>query len=182
MKRAALFHMRNYLTVIIAIFALSLFCSCTKSDNDQYSAAASNAAASIRFDLTNGANLETNGQLLSNIDRFTSAIKSDVSKELAVETAKAGQYLLQLHEEGHLPGILEDEHGQFACDIVPVIVSNKLVEITFPMVRTFRLVKNGESSTNNYILIKPTKNSEWILKKAWETDSNGQLVQEWPVQ
>ena len=98
-----------------------------------------------------------------------------------METAQAGQFLLQLHESDHLPGVSKDEHGQLTTDIVPVLVSNKLIDITYPMKRIFHLVINEETATNNYMLMKPAKDAEWKLEKAWQTDSQGRITEEWSV-
>jgi hypothetical protein len=131
--------------------------------------------------ITNGVSLQTNSQLLDFADKMTETLKSDITKELSIGNAQAGQFLLQLLKNNSLPGVSKDEHGELTTEIVPVVVSNKLVEISYPMERTLHLVKNGENSTNNYLLVKSAKDLEWKLQKAWLTDSNGQTVQEWPV-
>jgi hypothetical protein len=111
-------------------------------------------------------------------------ISSLKTNSIFLETDAAGKKLMQLHEDGHLPINPKDEHGDvtITCDTGPMIRSNELVEIAYPTKRTFHIVKVGETSTNNYILVKSSKDSEWELKKAWETDSNGQVIKEWPVQ
>jgi hypothetical protein len=163
-----------------------IFCSCKKSPDKEYSTWAGKADQVLRttvtnWAITNGVSLQTNSQVLDLADKMTEALKSDVAKKLSIGNAQAGQFLLQLLKNDRLPGISKDEHVQLTTDIVPIMISNKLVEISYPMERTLRLVKNGETSSNNYTLVKQTNDSEWKLQKAWLTDSNGQIIQEWPV-
>ena len=87
--------------------------------------------------------------------------------------AKAGMdYLFHLRLEGRLPGITTTEHGNAS-------ISGGLSR--YPYSLTMRFNKQGEASTNNYTILQLKKDSPWQLKRAWQTDSNGQIIQEWPV-
>jgi hypothetical protein len=172
--------------IVTTVLTLLIFCSCKKSPDKEYSKWAGKADQVWRttvtnWAITNGVSLQTNSQVLDFADKMTEALKSDVAKELAIGNAQAGQFLLKLLKNDQLPGVSKDEHGQLTTDQVPVVVSNKLVEISYPMERTLHLVKNGENFTNNYTVVKLAKDLEWTLQKAWLTDSNGQTIQEWPV-
>jgi len=172
----------RYAVVFGASLVLMVCCSCKKSKNEEISSAANNAAASVRYALTNGVDLETSTQRLAQADEAAMATKTAVTNEVFVETGEAGLVLKQLHELGRLPGDSKDEHGKLTSDDLQLVVSDKAVAMVYPATRTFHLVKVGETSTNNYTLMKQSKDAEWKLQKAWLTDSNGQIIQEWPVQ
>lgn len=85
---------------------------------------------------------------------------------------KAGRdYLSQLRREGRLPGHTTNDHG---------IVSISGTILFYPYSLTVRF-KEGEASTNSYTIVQINKNSPWQLKRAWQTDSNDQITQEWAV-
>jgi hypothetical protein len=165
----------NLFLVTIVLIPLIL-CSCKKSNErrsleQQYDLLASNAVGTLGSAITNWAtsnqvNLETNAEVLAFPMLFSNAAKSKIAELIAVETVYAGQFLLQLHKNNHLPGISKDEHGQFITDVMPIVVSNKLTEISYPMERTFNFVKEEEIFTNHYTVVKLSKDSEWKLQKA----------------
>jgi hypothetical protein len=62
-----------------------------------------------------------------------------------------------------------------------LMVSNNLITVAYPLSQTFRVVKTGEASTNIYTFERLSKDAAWQLEKAWETDSNGQVVTNWTV-
>ena len=80
-------------------------------------------------------------------------------------------YLSQLRQEGRLPGQTTNDHG---------IVSVDGTMAYYPYSLTMRF-KEGEASTNNYTIVQIKKDSPWQLKRAWQTDSNDQIIQEWAV-
>lgn len=129
----------------------------------------------------NGVNLQTNKQLAKALETFPEAFNMTVTNDAAGESFVAGRVLEQMWDKGLLPGALKEEHGTLNLDPILLVVSNRAVIMTFPASLTFHLIKNGETSTNNYTLIKQTENSDWKLRRAWEIDSNGQVIQEWPV-
>jgi hypothetical protein len=175
--------MKTYSRLLLSIIVCAVFCSCKRSKEAQYDSWANKAVDMVtNAFITNGWSLQTNSQGSEMVGAITETVKSDMSKKIAINTAEAGQMLLQLRGNNHLPGVSKDEHGRLDSEIVPMMVSNKLVIVSYPVQRTFHLVKEGETSTNNYILVKQSKDSEWKLQKAWLTDSNGQLIKEWPVQ
>jgi hypothetical protein len=87
----------------------------------------------------------------------------------------------QLHEQGRLPGDSKDEHGTVTSDTVQSVISNNAVVMFYPASRTFHLIHIDETAMNSYTLVKQTEDAEWKLQKAWQTVSNGQIIQEWPV-
>ena len=91
------------------------------------------------------------------------------------EAVSAGDYVLQLHQQGRLPGDTKDAHGKITCYLTP----SDLQEVSYPLSRTFRVVETG--ATNNYTVVRLAKDSSWQLQRAWQTDSEGHVIQEWPV-
>jgi hypothetical protein len=88
--------------------------------------------------------------------------------------AKAGMdYLLRLRGEGHLPGITTNEHGN-------AFISGQWSD--YPLAFTMQFSPTGAGSTENYRIVQPGKDSPWRLSRAWQTDTNGQIVQERPIQ
>jgi hypothetical protein len=114
------------------------------------------------------------------VAEFHAIIGSVTNSEFVLETGVAHEVLVQLYEQGRLPGAFK-ESGELSCDLPQMIVSNKVIEMTYPALRTFRLTKLGENATNIYILEKESSNSVWQLKRAWKADSEGQVINEWPV-
>ena len=87
--------------------------------------------------------------------------------------AKSGMdFLLHLRQEGRLPGITINEHGNAR-------ISGRLPQ--YPFLLTMRFNAEGTAVTNNYRIAQIKKDSPWELERAWQTDTNGQIVQEWPV-
>lgn len=117
----------------------------------------------------------------TDVAELTEIAEAAKTSEVVLETAQAVEVLKRLHDKGHLPGDSKDSHGQVTCEINPLIVLNKVVEMTYPESRTFHIVTTGETSTNNYTLVKLSKDSAWQLQKAWRTDSKGRTTEEWQV-
>lgn len=46
---------------------------------------------------------------------------------------------------------------------------------------TVKSNKNGESSIYHYAFTRASKSSPWKLQKAWRTDQNGEMLEEYPV-
>ena len=125
---------------------------------------------------------KSNDKLSSETTGFVKLAESAKASEVVQETGAAQEVLKQLHEQGRLPGDSKDQHGKITCEIPQLIISNKVAQMTYPATRTFHLVHLGETTINNYTLTKQSKDSPWKLQRAWETDSNGQVIHEWPVQ
>jgi hypothetical protein len=92
--------------------------------------------------------------------------------EAQTEAAAGGDFLLQLLQKGHLPGLTTNDHGHFFCNTKPV---------SYPYSLTFYCPKESDNFTNYYIITRLKKNSAWQLERALQTDSRGQIVQEWAV-
>ena len=95
------------------------------------------------------------------------------TEEEAQTIAKAGMdYLSQLRREGRLPGDTTNDHGY-------VSISGRLSYHPYSLIMRFN--KEGEASTNNYTIVQIKKDSAWQLKRAWQINSNDQIIQEWTI-
>jgi hypothetical protein len=184
------------LLLIAAVFAFAgagLLCSCEKSEHPESPANDKIVAQAVRAAVTNWAITNNwsfaNGSEYSNdlIETGAQLIAEGtaiaITNEVATETTSAALILERLDDEGRLPGISKDDHGDFTSVPVEAITTNgDVVTISYPAIRTFRFAKHGGASTNNYRFIKQSKSADWKLQRAWEADSSGQVIQEWPVQ
>jgi hypothetical protein len=91
-------------------------------------------------------------------------------------TSEAGKFLKGLHEQGRLPGLSKDEHGELKAK-----VSDFSGTAQFPLSRTFQFTKNSDSVCN-YAVERLSLSSDWRLVKAWQTDATGKTVKEFPPQ
>ena len=105
-------------------------------------------------------------------------LDSFATNSVMTETVAAGNFLLGLHKQGRLPGDSKDEHGEVKSDNVPLSNSKE----TYPLSRAFHLVKKGDAATNHYMVVRASKESGWELQRAWRTDSEGKIIEEWPTQ
>jgi hypothetical protein len=111
----------------------------------------------------------------SSNSRFWSATAKN---PVIVESKSAGDFLLSLHQHSLLPGDSKDMHGEIHSEPDPYPIPDA---VTFPFLRTFHVSYTGETFTNSYTVSRMTKDSPWLLQKAWRTDSQGHTVEDWPV-
>jgi hypothetical protein len=179
--------------LVLGIIAI-LSCSCKKSDESEISTLPQKIIDVAKTGITNwaatnGIDLQKNPQWVTGAEVVGRSVGMVITNEIFLETGHAGEFLKKMHDDGNLPGVSKDDHGNFSSDEFTYLYSNNVNgivfsnagTITYPLSRTFHLVKNGETSTNNFALVKNSKDSDWKLQRAWETDSNGQTIQEWPV-
>ena len=91
-------------------------------------------------------------------------------------TVEAGKFLKGLHEQGRLPGLSRDDHGELNAK-----VSDFSETVRFPLSFTFQFTKNNEP-VYHYTVERLSMSSEWRLTKAWQTDAAGKTVKEFPIQ
>src|SRR5215831_5902661 len=103
---------------------------------------------------------------------------SCASYKVREEAKSGGDFLVQLHQKGKLPGDAKEERGKISCYLSATDLEQRL----YPLSRTYQVVKNGDSSTNNYTITRLTKHSPWQLQRAWRTDSQGRVTEEWTVE
>jgi len=96
------------------------------------------------------------------------------------ENRSGGEFLVGLHKKGLLPGDSKNSHGEMVSDRF-TLPSSQAKDVDYPFSQTFHWNVLGETFTNNYTVVRTSKESAWQLQKAWRTDSAGQVVEEWPV-
>jgi len=107
-----------------------------------------------------------------------SLLVSCASYAARTEAKSGGDFLLRLHQKSQLPGDAKDEHGKISCYLSPT----DLEQMVYPLSRTYQVAKNGDSSTNHYTIRRLTKHSPWELQRAWRTDPQGRVTEEWAVE
>jgi len=80
-------------------------------------------------------------------------------------------FLKNLKERGQLPGWSKDEHGKPRGVNQDAGMNSMVVEVE----------KNGESSIYHYQVTRAAEDQPWKLVKAWRTDANGRVLEDYPV-
>jgi hypothetical protein len=80
----------------------------------------------------------------------------------------AAEFLAELKRADQLPGWSKNDKGTIALEDYSNLV-------------TFRSWKKGHSSSYHYAVSRASKDSPWKLQKAWRTDQNNRLAEEYPV-
>ena len=96
---------------------------------------------------------------------------------VTAEAMSAGEFLLSLREQGQLPGVSKDAHGEIRFDFAFPLPK----EVAYPLSQTFQISLKDQSFANHYAVQRETKDSAWHLQRAWQTDSEGRTVKEWPI-
>jgi hypothetical protein len=91
------------------------------------------------------------------------------------QAESGGDFLVRLHQKGQLPGDAREDHGKISCYLSPT----DLKQTSYPLSRTYQVVKTGDQFTNNYTILRLTKHSPWELQRAWRTDSQGHVTEQW---
>jgi Aspartyl protease len=73
-------------------------------------------------------------------------------------------FLYHLKKSGQLPGCSKDEHGELTIHILK---------------NEYALQKNNDSSIYHYQVVQSSDG--WKLQRAWRTDANGKILQEYPI-
>jgi hypothetical protein len=97
-----------------------------------------------------------------------------------IHTRKAGEFIFRLRLKGQLPGLPINEKGSMRCQDPP---AEGLFD-TYPVSRTyyFRFENRDIQTVLHYTAVKMSKISDWQLQKAWRSDENGQIVEQYPTQ
>ena len=89
---------------------------------------------------------------------------------------KATECLMSLEKKGQLPGWLKGETGIFRWP------NGMDFDGKYPVSRTIDGQKHGNASGYHYIVVQSSSDSVWKLQRAWRTDANGRLIEEYSVQ
>lgn len=105
------------------------------------------------------------------------ALHAAEKNPVAIEATAGGDFLLSLREQGKLPGVPKDAHGDIRFDFSFPLPP----QVKYPFAPTFQVSIKGQTLINHYTVLQETKDSPWQLQKAWRTDSQGRIVEELPV-
>jgi hypothetical protein len=107
------------------------------------------------------------------------------------EIGAPAEYIESLKEKGELPGLSKDDQGVICLETYSNFgrqsVNAKGVAYTRAYFNsqhktvTFAFCKSGDSASYHYQVARESKESPWKLQKAWRTDQNGRIVEEYPI-
>ena len=92
------------------------------------------------------------------------------------ETMEAGECLVTLLNEGKLPGVSLEEHGDLVTDEV---VQKPETDRVYPATRGFHFESRATGLIHHYTVVLPKQGDTWRLERAWDTDRAGQVVREY---
>jgi hypothetical protein len=81
-----------------------------------------------------------------------------------------------LQEKQGLPGIAKGEHG-----ILNGFLHHRDLTVKFPAMRLFTASKRGNDSTYHYGVSRASQEAEWQIDRAWRTNPDGTLAEEYAV-
>lgn len=106
------------------------------------------------------------------------------------QTMAAVKFLASLQKKDRLPGFEQktNPHGGFLIPGIRYPNDKTGWQITrtnaeaFPISRTFDLITNAQAgSIWHYTVVKTSEKSSWAVQKAWQTDHDGKITDEFPV-
>lgn len=96
-------------------------------------------------------------------------------------TVQAGEFLLTLANEGKLPGFNQGEHGTMHAGIVDGNANTPSGSEQYPVSRVIHFSKRGNDSEYFYAVVLESNGGPWKLQRAWRTDPQGQLIENYPT-
>jgi hypothetical protein len=119
------------------------------------------------------------------VDDFEKKMRQTPGDALTLEAVK---FLVTLKKLDQLPGLPKDEHKSpimiqnWSQDSHGVWYFSRTNGETYPVFRTIRASKNNDGLwAYFYTVVKASVTNDWQLQKAWRTDTNGQVVEEYHV-
>ncbi|MGA3266647.1 MAG: aspartyl protease family protein [Verrucomicrobiota bacterium] len=94
---------------------------------------------------------------------------------------EAREFLKGLKDKGQLPGLSKGARGHFYNDWLLVKPSKSGRPQVYPVSRLFYFWTASNSFRYNYTVVLASQDSEWKLQRAWRTDANGKMIEEYPV-
>ena len=101
------------------------------------------------------------------------------------------KFLKSLKENGQLSGLSKDDKAAIYLEAYSNFDSQSADSKSVAYVRayfnsrhksaTFGFWKNGDSSICHYTVVRTSKDSPWKLQRAWRTDQNDKMIEEFPV-
>jgi hypothetical protein len=93
----------------------------------------------------------------------------------AKATIEAREVLHQLKTQGRLPGWRQTDQGTV------MLKTQGMNPEPYPVARSFKCRKNSGKEIYLYTVVKASADSDWELKRAWETTAKGRFIREFPI-
>jgi hypothetical protein len=104
----------------------------------------------------------------------TGPLAGDILNEITLSKHRATLEAYQtLKEKNQLPGLSINDNGAVYFEANSGFGPDSVV---------FTVQKNGDSSAYHYIVGRASKESPWKLQKAWRSEENDHMIEEYPVQ
>jgi hypothetical protein len=100
-----------------------------------------------------------------------------LTSSAAHEGYAALKFVVELKDKNELPGVKKNDQLNITGSM-PVSPGQKAI---YPFLMTFHLTLTDDSFTNHYSVIRPAKDAQWQLEKAWRTDAQGHTIKKWLV-
>lgn len=130
------------------------------------------------------------------VDQHADALTKDLLKSARVAGVSAGDiqtrmtmyiyftqpggsaeaYMIGLQKADKLPGFLQGEKGNLGGFLKPGDLNP-----VFPANRLFTATKRGDVSGYHYEVARPAAESEWQLQRAWRTNPDGTMAEDYRV-
>ncbi len=102
-------------------------------------------------------------------------VRAQAAKKAGAESAF--EYLKNLKQNDRLPGWSKHDEG-----VIRVVIRFDDHDLhLYPESATLDVQKNGDSSTYHYAVGRVSHDGPWKLKRAWRTDQDDHMIEEYPV-
>jgi hypothetical protein len=101
-------------------------------------------------------------------------LRVEYNKEMMAVGKSGYRFLRSLYKKGQLPGWLESD--RFATNSATFRYDYDAFDSG-----TFDFLKKGDSSLYHYTFSRASKATPWKLQKAWRTDQNGRIIEEYTL-
>jgi hypothetical protein len=102
--------------------------------------------------------------------------RTDISptahKDIKKEVKAAEKVIVDLQAKGQLPGWPKGDE---------ITTNSVTFDFDFPDSILFNIIKKDDASSYHYKVSRSAEDSPWKLLKAWQTDSNGEVIKEFSV-
>lgn len=93
-----------------------------------------------------------------------------------VLTMESVNFVTALKEQGQLPGYSKHDKGNITAVLPAAGTFEK-----YPVSLAFVATKKNDASKYHYLVVKASRNNAWQLQRAWRTDANKHVVEEYIV-
>ncbi len=93
-------------------------------------------------------------------------------------TLEAQEFLSGLGFKRQLPGFRKGESGP---STIRVVMPKETKPDVYPVSRTFDSSIEGKETVYHYVVVRASRHSAWKLQRAWRTDPEGRLIEEFAI-